>query len=252
MTEDCTMAAIALLTGASGGVGLALAGELRREGWTVALVGRGLERLHAAYGPEALCIEADVSTPEGAQAALEQCRQQAGTPTALAHCAGTTLLAPLHRTAPESYRACLSANLDSAFFMLSAFVEGLRQAREPGAAVFVSSVVARIGVPNHEAIAAAKAGVEGLVRSAAATYAPSRIRINAVAPGIMDTPAVARIIGNEASRAGAAKQYPLPGIGDPADLARLMAWLLSDKAGWITGQVWAMDGGFSSVRPLVK
>ena len=128
----------------------------------------------------------------------------------------------------------------------------MREAREPGAAVLVSSVVARIGVANHEAIAAAKAGVEGLARSAAATYAPSRIRVNAVAPGIMDTPAVARIIGNEASRAGAAKQYPLPGIGDPADLARLMAWLLSDKAGWITGQVWAMDGGFSSVRPLVK
>ena len=54
------------------------------------------------------------------------------------------------------------------------------------------------------------------------------------------------------SRAGAAKQYPLPGIGNPADLARLMAWLLSEKAGWITGQVWAMDGGFSSIRPLVK
>lgn len=246
------MSAIALVTGASGGLGQAVASELRREGWTVALVGRSLERLHTMEGVEALCIEADVSTPDGAQTALTQCQQHIGLPTALAHCAGTTLLSPLHRTTPEQYRSCLSANLDSAFFMLGAFVEGLRQAREPGAAVLVSSVVARIGVANHEAIATAKAGVEGLVRSAAATYAPSRIRINAVAPGIMDTPAVARIIGNEASRAGAARQYPLPGIGDPADLARLMVWLLSDKAGWITGQVWAMDGGFSSVRPLVK
>lgn len=244
--------AIALLTGASGGVGQVLARELRQEGWTVVLVGRDLERLRAVYGAEAPCIAADVSTPEGAKTALARCQEWVGLPTALAHCAGTTLLSPLHRTPPEMYRACLSANLDSAFFTLGAFVEALRQAREPGAAVLVSSVVARIGVSNHEAIAAAKAGLEGLVRSAAATYAPSRIRINAVAPGIMDTPAVARIIGNEASRAGAAKQYPLPGIGDPADLARLMAWLLSDKAGWITGQVWAMDGGFSSVRPLVK
>ncbi len=246
------MAAIALLTGASGGLGQALAAELRREGWTVALVGRDLERLRAAHGPDAPCIEADVSTPEGARAALAHCQQQAGLPTALAHCAGTTLLAPLHRTTPESYRSCLTANLDSAFFMLGAFVDALREARRPGAAVLVSSVVARIGVANHEAIAAAKAGVEGLVRSAAATYASARIRVNAVAPGIMDTPAVARIIGSDASRAGAARQYPLPGIGDPADLARLMAWLLSDRAGWITGQVWAMDGGFSSVRPLVK
>ncbi|TVR64261.1 MAG: SDR family oxidoreductase [Candidatus Competibacteraceae bacterium] len=246
------MAAIALLTGASGGLGQALTRELRQEGWTVALVGRDTERLRAMYGAEAPCIAADVSTPEGAKAALAQCQERVGLPTALAHCAGTTLLSPLHRTPPEMYRACLAANLDSAFFTLGAFVEALRQAREPGAAILVSSVVARIGVSNHEAIAAAKAGVEGLVRSAAATYAPSRIRINAVAPGIMDTPAVARIIGNEASRAGAAKQYPLPGIGDPVDLARLMAWLLSDKAGWITGQVWAVDGGFSSVRPFVK
>jgi len=246
------MAAIALVTGASGGLGQAVARELREQGWIVALVGRDLERLRAAFGAEAACIAADVSTPDGARAAVEQCQQRVGLPTALAHCAGTTLLAPLHRTAPEMYRSCLTANLDSAFFTLGAFMDALREARQPGAAVLVSSVVARIGVANHEAIAAAKAGVEGLVRSAAATYAPSRIRVNAVAPGIMDTPAVARIIGTEAARAGAAKQYPLPGIGDPADLARLMAWLLSDKAGWITGQVWAMDGGFSSVRPLVK
>jgi NAD(P)-dependent dehydrogenase (short-subunit alcohol dehydrogenase family) len=246
------MATIALLTGASGGLGQALAAELQREGWTVALVGRSIERLYATHGSESLCIEADVSTPEGAREAVGQCQQRAGRPTALAHCAGTTLLSPLHRTRPELYQTCLSANLDSAFFMLGAFVEALREAREPGAAVLVSSVVARIGVANHEAIAAAKAGVEGLTRSAAATYASARIRVNAVAPGIMDTPAVARIIGNDASRAGAARQYPLPGIGDPADLARLMAWLLSDKAGWVTGQVWAMDGGFSSIRPLVK
>jgi len=246
------MTAIALLTGASGGLGQAAAAALQQEGWAVALVGRSAERLRSIYGPEALCIEADVSTPEGAKMAMARCQQQAGIPTALAHCAGTTLLAPLHRTTLEMYRACLTANLDSAFFMLGAFVDALREAREPGAAVLTSSVVARIGVANHEAIAAAKAGVEGLTRAAAATYAPSRIRVNAVAPGIMDTPAVARIIGNDASRAGAAKQYPLPGIGNPADLARLMAWLLSEKAGWITGQVWAMDGGFSSIRPLVR
>lgn len=246
------MTAIALITGASGGLGQALAAELQQQGWITALVGRSEGRLRALYGADACCIEADVSTPEGAKTAIAECREQHGLPTALAHCAGTTLLSPLHRTTPDLYRACLSANLDSAVFTLSAFVDALREAREPGAAVLVSSVVARIGVANHEAIAAAKAGVEGLTRSAAATYASSRIRVNAVAPGIMDTPAVARIIGNDAGRTAAAKQYPLPGIGQPADLARLMAWLLSDQAGWITGQVWTMDGGFSSIRPLVK
>jgi NAD(P)-dependent dehydrogenase (short-subunit alcohol dehydrogenase family) len=118
--------------------------------------------------------------------------------------------------------------------------------------VLVSSAAARIGTPNHEAIAAAKAGVEGLVRGAAATYAPAGIRINAVAPGIMDTPAAARILGSAPAREAAARQYPLPGVGSADELAELMVWLLSASAARVTGQVWSIDGGFSSIRPLVK
>lgn len=246
------MTTIALITSASGGLGQALARELRDSGWKLALVGRDGDKLRKLYGDDDVCITADVSTAEGARAALAACSGQLGLPTALANCAGSTLIAPLHRTTVEQYRACLAANLDTAFFTLGAFVEALREARQPGTAVLVSSVVAKIGVSNHEAIAAAKAGVEGLVRAAAASYAPSRIRVNGVAPGIMETPATAKILSSEASRNGAARQYPLPRIGDPVDLARLMAWLLSDQASWVTGQVWVVDGGFTSVRPLVK
>lgn len=246
------MTNIALITGASGGLGRALAQRLDEEGWTLALVGRNLDRLRETYGSESTCIEADVSTLEGAREAVATCTEQLGSPRALAHCAGTTLISPLHRTSLEDYRACMTANLDSAFFTLRAFVENLRETRQAGAAVLVSSVVAKIGVSNHEAIAAAKAGVEGLVRSAAASYAPLRIRINGVSPGIMETPASAHILSNQTSRQGAARQYPLAGIGNPIDVARLMAWLLSEEANWVTGQVWAVDGGFSAIRPLVK
>jgi len=91
-----------------------------------------------------------------------------------------------------------------------------------------------------------------MVRSAAATYSSTNIRINAVAPGLLDTAASANILSSDLMREMAAKQYPLKGIGNAEDVADLMAWLLSGHATRVTGQVWSIDGGFSSVRPIVK
>jgi NAD(P)-dependent dehydrogenase (short-subunit alcohol dehydrogenase family) len=118
--------------------------------------------------------------------------------------------------------------------------------------VFASSVVARIGVANHEAIAAAKGGVEALVRSAAATYAAQGVRVNAVAPGMTDTPMTGGMLKLPAMREGAGRQYPLGGVQTAAQVADVMAWLLGDGAVRMTGQVIAVDGGFTTVRPLVK
>jgi NAD(P)-dependent dehydrogenase (short-subunit alcohol dehydrogenase family) len=105
---------------------------------------------------------------------------------------------------------------------------------------------------NHEAIAAAKGGLESLVRSASATYASSDIRINAVSPGILDTPAASNILSSDLTREIAGKQYPIKGIGNAEEVADLMAWLLSEHARRVTGQIWSIDGGFSSIRPTVK
>ncbi|MFZ0107034.1 MAG: SDR family oxidoreductase [Thiobacillus sp.] len=243
-----------LITGASGGLGRALARRLEQEGCWLALAGRDEARLRAAHpDSDHPLIVGDTSTADGAASVLQQCQQQYGQPPdALAHCVGSIVVAPLHRTTPEQYRACMAANLDSAFHTLSAWVDALRTAKRRGTALFVSTAAARIGTPNHEAVAAAKAGLEGLVRAAAATYANAGIRINAVAPGLMDTPAAAGLISSSLAREAAAKQYPLPGIGDPAQLADLMAWLLSPAAERVTGQIWSLDGGFSAIRPLVR
>jgi NAD(P)-dependent dehydrogenase (short-subunit alcohol dehydrogenase family) len=246
------MSETALITGAAGGLGQAVASRLAGEGWSLIVAGRSAERLAAVYGAGHLQIEADCSTVDGARLLLDVAREQGQTPTRLAHCVGNIRLGALHRMKETDFLDCLNANLISAFHTLAAFVGALREAQRPGAAVLVSSAAARIGTPNHEAVAAAKAGVEGLARAAAATYAPNGIRVNAVAPGIMDTPATAGLLGSAALRDVAARQYPLAGIGDPKELAELMAWLLSDRAARVTGQVWSLDGGFSAIRPLVK
>lgn len=243
------MTAIALVTGASGGIGRALARQLHAQGCRVAAVGRDAGRL--ADVEAAVRIAADTTTPEGAALALVACQEALGaTPTLLAHCVGSTLIAPLHRTRVDAYREVMRVNLDSAVFMLQAWIGALRGG--PGAAVFASSVVARIGVANHEAIAAAKGGVEALVRSAAATYASQGLRINAVAPGMTETPMTAGMLKMPAMREGAAKQYPLGGVQTAAHVADVMAWLLGDGSVRLTGQVIAVDGGFTTVRPLVK
>lgn len=239
-----------LITGATGGVAQALVKQLANE--KLILVGRDLAKLNALYGENHTQIAGDCTTQSGAQDIMAQIQAKALSVDSLAHCVGNIRLGALHRMQEVDIEDCLRVNLFSAIFMLGAFVSQLRSDNKGGAAVLISSAAARIGTPNHEAVAAAKAGVEGLARSAAATYAPFNIRVNALAPGIMDTPATAKILGSDLARDIAAKQYPIGGIGSSDELANLIAWLLSDAATRVTGQTWSLDGGFASIRPMVK
>ena len=158
----------------------------------------------------------------------------------------------MHRTKENQYRQIVRDNLDTAFFVLSAFINALIRSKQAGAAVLVSSVAAQIGIANHEAIGAVKAAVEGLVRSASATYSNRGIRVNAIAPGLMRSPATDRFFINEKAAQQIAAQYPLGHYGKVEDGAGAITWLLSEEAGWITGQILPVDGGFSAVRPLVR
>jgi NAD(P)-dependent dehydrogenase (short-subunit alcohol dehydrogenase family) len=244
----------ALITGGAGGIGCALALRLQARGVRVAVTSRDPARLEGAAAD--LSIAADATTPEGIAQTLAACQARwGGPPQLLAHCIGSTLIAPLHRTRPIQARELLRVNLDSAVFMLAAWVDALRHAAAGGAAVLMSSVVARIGVSNHEVISAAKAGIEGLARGAAASYASLGLRVNVVAPGLTDTPLSAGLTQQPEMRAAAARQYPLPhpqGLQSADDVAAVIDWLLSAQAARITGQVLPVDGGFTAIRPLVR
>jgi NAD(P)-dependent dehydrogenase (short-subunit alcohol dehydrogenase family) len=124
-------------------------------------------------------------------------------------------------------------------------------AEQGGSVVLVSSAAARIGLVNHEAISAAKAGIEGLALAAAATYAAKGIRVNCVAPGLTRTPLTARLWQNDAVAKASAGMHALGRIGTPEEVASAIDWLLDSEQAWVTGQVIGVDGGLSRVRSRV-
>lgn len=240
-----------VITGASGGVAQATAKRLRAAGWRLILVSRQISKL--SLEADDVAVQADVSSAEGAQQAFEQARDALQrVPDALVHCAGSSLIAPIARTPAVAYRACMAANVDSAFFTAQAYLAQLGEVRRPGNLLFFSSVVAGMGVSNHAAIAAAKGAIESLTRSLAADFSSSGTRVNCIAPGLMRSPMTTRMLSSEAAEKQIAAQYPLGTFGDAEDGAACAAWLLSEDARWITGQIIHLDGGFSAVRPYVR
>ena len=150
--------------------------------------------------------------------------------------------------------AALGAELDSPAKALDAArVMDLEQALDSpitgGSIVLCTTAAARTGMANHEAIAAATGGVMGLALSAAATYAPRNIRVNCVAPGLVDTPLAARITSNEGALKASTAMHALGRIGRPEEVASGIAWLLDPANSWVTGQVLGIDGGLGTLRP---
>jgi NAD(P)-dependent dehydrogenase (short-subunit alcohol dehydrogenase family) len=176
--------------------------------------------------------------------------EQFGRVDGVVNCIGSLLLKPAHLTSEAEWETTLSVNLTSAFYAVKAAVGAMM--KSGGSIVLISSAAARVGLPNHEAIAAAKAGIEGLVLSAASSYAARNIRVNGVAPGLIRTPMTEKILSNPASEKASVAMHPLRRVGEPTDVASLAEWLLDPANSWATGQVFGIDGGLSTVRTRAR
>ena len=178
--------------------------------------------------------------------ALDQAVQQAGPIDAIVNCAGSLLLKPAHLTSETEFRQTMELSLTTAFATVRAGAKALMNSG--GSIVLCATAAARTGLANHEAIAAAKGGVISLTMSAAATYGARNIRVNCVAPGLIDTPLTSRITQNETALKASQAMHALGRIGSAEDVASAIAWLLDPASAWITGQVIGVDGGLGTVH----
>lgn len=223
-----------LFVGGSTGIGASAASRLIQEGHEVIMLTR-----HPDGVPEGVkTVGYDVSCDE-APPALE------GPMNGLVYCPGTITLKPFSQLSKTDFENDWKVNVWGAVKVLQAYYPRLRASGNASVVLF-STVAAGRGMAFHASVASAKAAVEGLARSLAAEWAPS-VRVNVVAPSLTDTPLASRLLNSEEKRDNAAKRHPLRRVGKPEDIAAAVVFLLSDEASWITGQVWHVDGGLSTL-----
>ncbi|MFS4416853.1 SDR family NAD(P)-dependent oxidoreductase [Maribacter sp. 2307ULW6-5] len=223
-----------LLIGGSHGIGLEMAKSLEKD-YNVYIAARTKEQLD---GLNATYIPFD---------ATQDTLDESSLPTELhgfAYCPGSINLKPLKMLSLESFREEMELN----FFSLVQVVKTIVPKMVEGSSmVFFSTVAVGTGMPFHTSVAAAKGAIEGFARSLAAEYAP-RIRVNCIAPSLVDTPLAKRLLNNEKKREMMAERHPLKRVGTARDIANLAVFLLSEDSTWVTGQVMGVDGGMGSLN----
>lgn len=227
-----------LIIAAGSSIGRSVVAELQADGHEVITTARNN-----------LNITPDVVLEATDFTAVEEVFKNAKQLDGVVNCCGSLLLKAAHMTTYDEYKSVLDSSLTTAFATVRAAGKYMPHG---GSVVLISSAAALAGFANHEAIAAAKAGIIGLTLSAAASYASHNLRVNCVAPGLVETALTQQMLATDAARKLSASMHALGRLGTPQDIARAIVFLLNPQNSWITGQILAIDGGLSRVRPKMR
>lgn len=230
------MVATYLIVGGSRGIGKATAQRLLKQGHRVHIIARNApdwEGNYQFYAVDVLKDELPVME-EGVDG--------------LVYCPGSINLKPFKGLKEKDFQSDFEINVLGAVRILQHYEKALKKS-DCAAVVLFSTVAVQTGMSFHASISAAKGAVEGLVRALAAEWSPT-VRVNGIAPSIVDTDLASRLLRNEKQLEAAQHRHPLQRIGHSEDGAALAAFLLQPQAGWITGQIIGLDGGMSTIRKL--
>jgi NAD(P)-dependent dehydrogenase (short-subunit alcohol dehydrogenase family) len=241
---------VAIVTGASSGIGRAIAMIMAREGAKLVLAdlnekgGHETQRMiEDRYPKSALFIVANSASIQDHERLVKEAEQHFGALHIAVNNAGIGgPMAPLGEYPLEGWDQVIAVNLSGVFYAMRAQLPAMQRAGG-GSIVNVSSILGRVGFANAAAYTAAKHGVLGLTETAALEYSSQKIRINVVGPGFIKTPMIHQNLDEEALKAIAAL-HPIGRLGEPEEVGELVAWLSSDKASFVTGSYYAVDGGY--------
>ncbi len=228
-----------LIVGGSSGIGLEIVKALHERNDSVYVGSRSNDALAHLDGLHHLTIDvlAESLNFEGLPDVLN----------GIVYCPGTIRLKPFHRLTMDEFLEDWQVNFLGAIKTIQACLTRLKKSTTGAAIVLFSTVAVKTGMPFHASVAGAKAAVEGLTRSLAAEFAP-RIRVNAIAPSLTDTPLAQGLLSSEDKRKASAERHPSKRIGTPQEIAQIAVHLLSEASAWMTGQIIHVDGGISALR----
>jgi NAD(P)-dependent dehydrogenase (short-subunit alcohol dehydrogenase family) len=227
-----------LIIGGSGGIGMALAKQLAQSGNNVIATYNKNEPVQEDSNIRfhQLNVLDDIVNVDFLPDEL----------SGIAYCPGSINLRPFERIKPADFESDYKLQVIGAIKIIQAVLPKLKKA-ENASIVLFSTVAVQSGFPFHTQVAASKGAIEGLTKALAAEYAP-KIRVNCIAPSLTDTPLAANLLNSDQKKEANAARHPLKRIGAAEDIAHIAAFLLSEKASWITGQIMHVDGGMSSLK----